>query len=382
MNRFARRVFAIMALVSSGCASADLKSHGSGGRLIIAGGGTSADNQGIYSRFMEPLSADAIIGVLPTASGVAVESAASASKTLTRYAGSRHVTIIDITEQTKARASDPEFVDEIKACRALWFTGGDQSRILAAFRPPEGDTPGYAAARRVLDLGGVIGGTSAGAAMMSDPMIIGGRSDDALLGKSKAAGDDTGFGTARGMGFFPFGLTDQHFLRRGRLGRLVAALEVTGLKRGFGIEENCALCVDLAGKTITVLGPVPAAVVVDISDMKREGLARRDIRISLLNDGDTIDGSSGRSHPIDQRGPAKASGLSDQAALPEAWAAGAVTTALKRLAQNPAAPAEMRSAAFKVTFSADDRTKFFADPAAPDRVTILDARMDIVPLTP
>jgi cyanophycinase len=365
------------ALIMVGCAGSNRER--AGGRLIIAGGGTSAENEEVYSKFMEKLPPDGVIGVLPTASGVAVESAASAVKTLTRYAGGRHVNIIDITSQTSQRASDPEFVDEIKACRALWFTGGDQSRIVAAFRPAAGDTPGYHAARAVLDGGGVIGGTSAGAAMMSDPMITGGRSDDALLGKSKAAGDDSGFGTAKGMGFFPYGLTDQHFLRRGRLGRLVAALELTGLKRGFGIEENCALCVDIADHTATVLGPVPAMVLVDISNVQRDGPARRGVRVSLLNDGDRVDGLSGIVQPEAKRKSAAPGASPQPGELPEAWAAGAITVAFRKLAANPKGPVELHSPAFSVTLSADDRTGFYSDPAAPDRITVLNARLDIVP---
>ena len=47
-----------------------------------------------------------------------------------------------------------------------------------------------------------------------------------------------------GLGFFPFGMVDQHFIKRGRLGRLVVAMAEAGVRRGFGIDENTALLVE------------------------------------------------------------------------------------------------------------------------------------------
>lgn len=324
----------VTALTAAGCNSLSA-SHASASRLIIAGGATSAENEEVYSRFMSSLPADAIVGVLPTASGVPEESAASAVATLKRYAGLRRVEVIDITAKTPVRATDAAFVDQIRRCRGLWFTGGDQSRIIAAFRPPSGDTPAFTAATQLLAQGGVIGGTSAGAAMMSDPMIIGGASEDALSGKFRSVTGDAGFDTGKGMGFFQFGLTDQHFLRRGRLGRLVVALERTGLKRGYGIEENCALEVECASGQLTALGPTTAVVVVDVSSEQRDAGAHRGIRISLLCQGDTVDGKTGMVHPLPSRKSVPRAGVPQDQPLPEAWSAGAVTMAVRALAAAP-----------------------------------------------
>ncbi len=367
-------------LVGFGCAGTN-GGHPRG-NLMIAGGATSAENEGVYSRFVSSLPPDATIGVLPTASGVPEESAASSAATLKRYAGSRQVKIIDITTKAPERASNPAFVKQIEECRGLWFTGGDQSRIIATFRPASGDTPGFAAARRIVELGGNVGGTSAGAAMMSDPMIIGGSSEDALSGKFRSQTGEAGFDFGKGMGFFEYGLTDQHFLRRGRFGRLVVALERTGLKRGYGIEENCALEVNCETGRLTAIGPVPAVVVIDISGAKLEAGAHRGIRLSLLCDGDTVDGKSGTVQPLDARKPVAKVGAPRTEPMPEAWSNGALTQAIRALAATPDRPVELRSKAFAVRVSADARTRFYSDVRVPDRLTALEVRLDIVPATP
>jgi len=370
----------LLSLILSGCGSSR------SGHLMIAGGATEPDNSEIYTRFMAPLAPDAVIGVLPTASGVPKESAASSAATLTRYAGARRVEIIDLTTQNPQEARNPDVVDRINKCSALWYTGGDQKRIVTTFRPRADqtvDSPAYHATRRLLARGGVIGGTSAGAAMMSDPMILGGRSDDALSGKTHENSDETGFGVGLGMGYFPFGLTDQHFLRRGRLGRLVVALELAGLPRGYGIEENAAMDVDLSTGLITVLGPDAAVVLVDTSEMKRDGPARFGLRVSLLFSDDVVDGATGVVMP---RWPKRSTEQLKQlpsdappASPPDAWHAGAVTWAFRRLVAEPSQPIELHSPSFDVQFQADDRTHFFQNPDSPQHVTVIAARMNIVP---
>ena len=83
------------------------------------------------------------------------------------------VEIIDITPiNADKQANNPEVVTRIRGCTGLFFAGGDQLRIARAFLGPEGKgTPALDAAREVYDRGGVIAGTSAGAAMQSEVMI-------------------------------------------------------------------------------------------------------------------------------------------------------------------------------------------------------------------
>ncbi len=227
-----------------------------GGHLVIVGGALDVEHAAIYHALLDRIGPTGTLGILPTASGVPEESGPGTVEDFKRYAKpTQTITLLDIRDGEVAKASDSAWADRITDCEGLWFTGGVQSRIVDTFRPAgQPDSPAYEAMLAVLRKGGVIGGTSAGAAMMSDPMILWGNSHEALLvGVVNDAGD-FGVGVGKGMGFFPYGIVDQHFFRRARLGRLLAACEHTGVPMGFGIEENCALVVDLANDTAQVIG--------------------------------------------------------------------------------------------------------------------------------
>jgi cyanophycinase len=97
----------------------------------------------------------------------------------------------------------------------------------------------------------VIGGTSAGAAMMPDEMIVGG-----------ASVSNPSVGAVRmgpGMGFLPGIVIDQHFAQRGRLGRLLAALVLQPAVVGLGIDEDTAIIV--TGDEFKVVGSGAITVV-------------------------------------------------------------------------------------------------------------------------
>ncbi|MBX3357684.1 MAG: cyanophycinase [Phycisphaeraceae bacterium] len=366
------------------------------GHLMIAGGALADDNALVWGRFAELSGEAGVIGVVPTATGVA-NPGRSTAETLTRYAGSRKVEILPLTKDDAANAMDADVAARVRACTALWFVGGDQSRILAVFRQGTGDSPAYRASMEVLAAGGVIGGSSAGAAMMSDPMITGGTSEASLVkgarngAKGAAAGaePDTGededgprpVGIAKGMGYFPYGLTDQHFLQRGRLGRLVVALEETDIQRGYGVAENSAIDVALGTGSITVLGDA-GMLLVDMSGAKRSDGARRGIRLSLLSTGDVVDGASGKvSVSSARKEMAKRMGgpVEIPSTMPEAWRKNMITRLLRELPGFGGAPLKASDANYQIVLTADERTTFWADPARPSEVTVVDARMDIVP---
>lgn len=226
------------------------------GTLVIVGGALNPDHAAVYQAFLDAAGAKARIAVLPTASGVPERSGPLTVQDFQQYAEpTQSIELVYITQDDQAAAQSESMAAYLKQFDGIWFTGGDQSRILNVFRPidEEGnvvDTLGYEALKEVLQRGGVVGGTSAGAAMMSDPMIKWGNSHEAfLVGRSDLL-EDWGVGVTRGMGFFPFGMVDQHFFRRGRLGRLMVACETESMPIGIGVAENTAMVVDLAAKKI------------------------------------------------------------------------------------------------------------------------------------
>ena len=102
--------------------------------------------------------------------------------------------------------------------------------------------------------------------MMSQPMILGGTSIEAVVHGVTDDPERPGLLMGTGLGFFPFGMVDQHFIKRGRLGRLVVAMAGAGVRRGFGIDENTALLVE--GAAARVCGEY-GVMVIDIGPAQR-----------------------------------------------------------------------------------------------------------------
>ena len=142
------------------------------------------------------------------------------------------------------QAMEPDSPKILDGAGGVYFAGGDQSRLTAALL----DTPVHF---RMLDLyreGCVIGGTSAGAAVMSEVMITGDEKnttgEDELWRVIRA--DDVV--TTRGFGFIKDAVIDQHFITRRRNNRLISVvLEHPGLI-GVGIDESTAVLVRPDGR--------------------------------------------------------------------------------------------------------------------------------------
>lgn len=249
----------------TGCASSSQSVSagtlaGSGnGSLIIAGGGTEQGNKLIWGRFVD-LAAGRKIGIAATASGVADEAVANSRAALLLHgAKPEQVIELPLRQGDTASADSPATVALIDGLGAVWFTGGDQSRITATLMSAGTDRPALVAMRRLVNQRkGVIGGTSAGAAMMSEMMLTNGTSDrwlTTLLNDPKAK-----LPLEQGIGFAHYFMTDQHFFARGRTGRLAAALVSGTIKTGIGIDENRAVMVDLSTNTVEALGDQAALV--------------------------------------------------------------------------------------------------------------------------
>ncbi|MFI4862272.1 MAG: cyanophycinase [Phycisphaerales bacterium JB063] len=338
--------------------------------LIIIGGGP-IDNTPIRPTFLTRTRSDrnhtGNILVLPTASGAPEESGLAATRALRDITTRHTIDVLMLTADDPERADDEAAAQKIQNADGLWFTGGDQSRITRVFRPPgtDADNPSRAdaALRAMFVRGGTIAGTSAGAAMMSHPMIAGGQSDSALLYGS----GENGVRIAPGMGLFTFGLIDQHFLQRGRLGRLIAALEATDTRLGFGVEESAAVAVTLGDDhTLTALGP-DSVLIVDLENAQKTGQNdRTHIRLTLLGTGDRWDllAQHAVPHPTKQDRAHLTLALDGPAHDPtrDAWAPDAIRDALHALATHPDTPLSLSSEHFVLIFSCDRHTRFFVEP--------------------
>lgn len=259
------------------------------GRLVIVGGALQRDNVEVYRSILEATEGDGPFCVLPTASGVPEESMASAIAAFTEH-GADSVDGVFITTENPESASDPGVVARLGNCSGFWFVGGVQSRVVEVFRPEGGPAPAYYAVMERLRAGAVVAGSSAGAAIMSPLMIAGGTSAGALAhGVVQSDEEGEGVIVEPGMAFHDGPVFDQHFLARGRIGRLlVATLAGMGDGVGFGIDENTALVVH--GRTGRVVG-ASGVVLVDAREAVRSevGHGGRGVRVHLLGSGDTFD---------------------------------------------------------------------------------------------
>jgi cyanophycinase len=143
--------------------------------------------------------------------------------------GAEDVRIIDT--ETRENASSSTALEAISKATGVFFTGGDQSRITSILKDTEIDI----AIHKRYSEGIVVAGTSAGAAVMPDKMIVEGDSETNARIETVEMGP--------GMGYLPGVVIDQHFSQRGRLGRLISALLLEPAVLGFGIDENTALVV-------------------------------------------------------------------------------------------------------------------------------------------
>ena len=133
---------------------------------------------------------------------------------------------------TREEAQDSRTAELIARAAGIWMTGGDQVALVDTLR----DTPAGHALLAAYAAGAVVGGTSAGATALGDPMIArGGGSGELRRGEVAL---HPGFGLA-GSGL----IIDTHFGRRGRFPRLAAAVVEHPPAVGIGLDENTALLV-------------------------------------------------------------------------------------------------------------------------------------------
>ncbi|MFN3371599.1 MAG: cyanophycinase [Sphingomonadaceae bacterium] len=295
------------------------------GALVIAGGAIARDNAAVHRAFLDR-ARPGLIAIIPSASGYPADSVDAARATLVAHGAdpARIVTVrlaaVDdpttpgIDESRWAgNAADRDEVAKVARAGAIWFTGGDQLRTTAQLAPGGRATPMLKAIRARLAAGAVVGGTSAGAAVMSDPMIAGGEPIAALLDPIAPVRPPDGtvaeepLALAPGLGFLTGGLVDQHFDARARLGRLARALfELPPARRvGYGVDEDTALVVDLESRTATVAGR-GTVTILDATAARREpgpGFAASGLGLAIASAGDRIDLSTRAITPAPGRVP-------------------------------------------------------------------------------
>lgn len=231
------------------------------------------------------------IAVFPTASGNPRETGERVAKALEEYGAEAFVVPVavhnsDVDYQTAVH--DPKIVERVQQADGVFFTGGAQERIVRTLCEESGkNTPLLDAVWAVYRSGGVIAGTSAGAAVMSHVMC---RDAKEVL-RTLESGVSMGKEVDRGLGFLDRQwFVDQHALVRGRFARALVIMQSQGVKYGMGIDENTAVEVR-NGAEATVIGE-KGALVLDLSeaasDDKADGFNLKNAKLSYLEHGDAI----------------------------------------------------------------------------------------------
>jgi len=261
------------------------------GSLVIIGGGLRANNAEVWERIVALAGGKgARIAVLPTAALNPAQEAQLTADALTRYGARPFVVpvapLLAGTDVRKA-ADDPALADAIRKAGGVFFTGGDQARITGSLRRADGsNTVVLDALWALYRRGGVIAGTSAGAAIMSSTMFNDPPLDVMPVLKN---GVVDGKDIAPGLGFIGTDVfVDQHLLARGRFARMLPAMLAKGYTLGLGIDENTAAVVGPA-RDVRVIG-YRGALVLDLSqattDRSLPGFNLSNARISYLDSGD------------------------------------------------------------------------------------------------
>ena len=191
--------------------------------------------------------------------------------------------LVELYVHDRAETHESKLLRLLDDAGGVFFTGGDQLRITSQI----GDTEIERRVRQIHQDGGVVAGTSAGASMMSDTMLVAGTS-----GESYRIGD---LHMAPGLGLVRDAVIDQHFAERGRFGRILGAVAHNPRVLGLGVDEDTALVIE--GGQARVIGR-GAVYIFDGEDVLHSNIAEErrdralsmfDVRLHVLSAGDSFE---------------------------------------------------------------------------------------------
>jgi cyanophycinase len=197
-----------------------------------------------------------------------------------RGLGVPHVYHLNVERREEAKSDRKVAI--LDDATVVFFTGGDQLKITSLL----GDSPIYGRLCQIYsEEGGTIAGTSAGASMMCETMLV--RGEEELSARLGAA-----LVMAPGMGFVRNAIIDQHFAQRGRIGRLLGAVAHNARVLGIGIDENTAAVFenghfDVIGENAVYVVDGSSASYSNIAELEEDhALSLFDVRLNVLSHGD------------------------------------------------------------------------------------------------
>jgi cyanophycinase len=221
------------------------------GWIIPIGGAENKENdRHILERFVRCSGGrDADIVVIPTASRL--HETGPRYEKLFREIGAARVDAMDF--DTRRDCQEPGRLRRLEEASGIFFTGGNQLRLTTLL----GGTPVAKLVRNRNASGVTVGGTSAGASILSEHMIAFGDEGSSVISGSVRL--------APGLGLTNRFIIDQHFRQRDRLGRLLTALAYNPFAVGIGLDEDTAAFIG-PDETVEVEGS-GGVTIVDAADV-------------------------------------------------------------------------------------------------------------------
>jgi len=249
------------------------------GSLVIIGGHEDHDGECVILRRIVDMAGerDGPVTIITTATRSPARAGEEYRRIFMRL-GSPEARVLHVGRRRHADAE--ENLEAVRRAGAIFFTGGDQLRITATLGGTRLDRGLHRAFRR----GTAIAGTSAGASVMSDTMIVTGPDDDAPKKCTTKM--------APGLGLITNVVIDQHFAERGRIGRLLSAVAQNPFVLGIGLDEDTAVVVHSEGiaqvigsQTATVIDARGAALTNASEQAPDEPLALSGVLLHVLPSG-------------------------------------------------------------------------------------------------
>ncbi len=254
------------------------------GRLMIIGGGDRPDY--MMNRFIEYAGGrDAKIIIVPNASGDRIGTAEYQVEQF-KNLGVENVDYIDCTKETADADSNLAKLENVSG---IFFSGGDQSRLTRDFL----GSKFLEKIRELYSNGAILGGTSAGAAIMSKVMLTGNELANSDSSSAYHTIQKNNIETVEGFGFVTKAVIDQHFIKRKRNNRLLSVILEHPDLLGIGIDEATCIIVN-PDDTFEVLGEnqvivYDATEAVNISTDKNNNLSGSNLKLHILSSGEKFD---------------------------------------------------------------------------------------------
>lgn len=246
------------------------------GYLVIVGGGNRTEE--IMKKIIQLAGESPKVLIIPNAS----EEPEKTAQRLVEEFSSSGVNSIKVFLGGREKANDKKYIKQFADCNVVFFSGGDQNRLTKDLL----NTKLLELVKLIYYKGGVISGTSAGAAVMSKIMITGDEYKNKDSTNPFSTIESVNVAVSEGFGFLEDVIIDQHFIKRKRLNRLISLVIENPDKLGIGIDESTAIVV-YPDRTFEVIGESQVIVFdasksTDLSENEKDKIGGSNILMHIL----------------------------------------------------------------------------------------------------